>query len=94
MVSFSVILNVLDGMSSKEGQITFMTTNYVEHLDSALIRPGRIDHMVNFSKADKKQTHEMFNNFFPDNPFLFDKLWSKIEHKEFTTAMLQQFFFI
>ena len=94
MISFSVLLNALDGMTSKDGLITFMTTNYVEHLDSALIRPGRIDHFVKFGYANKEQTEEMFNNFFPENRDIFPKLWKKIEFKEYTTAMLQQFFFI
>tara|TARA_Y100000389_G_C17442328_1_gene509383 strand:+ start:613 stop:1806 length:1194 start_codon:yes stop_codon:yes gene_type:complete len=94
MISFSVLLNALDGMSSKDGLITFMTTNYVDHLDSALIRPGRIDHFVKFGYANKDQTHEMFNNFFPNNSEIFTSLWKKIECKKFTTAMLQQFFFM
>ena len=93
MISFSVLLNVLDGMSSKDGLITFMTTNYVEHLDSALIRPGRVDHFIKFTYANEQQTQDMFNNFFPDNPELFTPLWNKISCRRYTTAMLQQFFF-
>ena len=42
------ILNVLDGMARKDGLIVFMTTNYKEHLDKALIRPSRIDFTISF----------------------------------------------
>lgn len=42
-VTLSGLLNVLDGVSSQEGRILIMTTNYIEHLDEALIRPGRSD---------------------------------------------------
>uniref|UniRef100_A0A914DRG9 Mitochondrial chaperone BCS1 n=1 Tax=Acrobeloides nanus TaxID=290746 RepID=A0A914DRG9_9BILA len=42
-VTLSGLLNAIDGVASAEGRIIFMTTNYKEHLDSALIRPGRID---------------------------------------------------
>ena len=37
------LLNVLDGVVDSPKRIVIMTTNHVEHLDPALIRPGRID---------------------------------------------------
>lgn len=42
-VSFSGLLNALDGVRSQEGRILFMTTNHPEKLDPALLRPGRAD---------------------------------------------------
>ena len=48
MVSFSCILNILDGMGRKHKMITFMTTNHLDRLDPALIRPGRIDKSLLF----------------------------------------------
>lgn len=42
-VTFSGLLNCLDGVASTEARILFMTTNYLERLDPALVRPGRID---------------------------------------------------
>lgn len=42
-VTFSGLLNCLDGVASTEARILFMTTNYLERLDPALIRPGRVD---------------------------------------------------
>jgi hypothetical protein len=62
-VSFSSILNMLDGLAYKEGLITFMTTNYKTHLDEALIRPGRIDYMIHCGFAKKEQFIKMFYNF-------------------------------
>ena len=43
-VSLSGLLNALDGVASQEGRILIMTTNYIEKLDSALIRPGRMNY--------------------------------------------------
>ncbi|OJD10777.1 hypothetical protein AJ78_08307, partial [Emergomyces pasteurianus Ep9510] len=40
-VSLSTLLNALDGVSSQEGRLLIMTTNHIERLDDALIRPGR-----------------------------------------------------
>jgi chaperone BCS1 len=42
-ISFSGLLNAIDGVAAQEGRIFFMTTNHVEKLDPALIRPGRCD---------------------------------------------------
>ncbi len=42
-VTLSGLLNCLDGVTSTEARIIFMTTNYLERLDPALIRPGRVD---------------------------------------------------
>ena len=40
-VTLSGVLNAIDGVESTESQIMIMTTNFKEHLDPALIRPGR-----------------------------------------------------
>jgi len=42
-ITFSGFLNALDGVRSKDGTITIMSTNHKEKLDPALIRPGRCD---------------------------------------------------
>lgn len=92
LVSFSGILNILDGMARKSGLVTFLTTNYKEHLDKALIRPSRVDFMMTFGKAEKEQIEQMFNKFFPDKINLFEKLYKKIECLNLRTCILQQFF--
>jgi chaperone BCS1 len=51
-VTLSGLLNVIDGVSSQEGRIFIMTTNHIEHLDEALIRPGRSDKKIHFKLAD------------------------------------------
>lgn len=92
LVSFSGILNILDGMARKSGLVTFLTTNYKEHLDKALIRPSRVDLILKFGKAEKNEINEMFNNFFPNRKSEFEKFYKKIECIELKTCILQQFF--
>lgn len=41
-LTFSGLLNALDGVASTEARIVFMTTNHVDRLDPAPIRPGFI----------------------------------------------------
>ena len=39
-VTLSGLLNALDGVSSRNGRVLFLTTNHPERLDPALLRPG------------------------------------------------------
>jgi chaperone BCS1 len=63
-VSLSSLLNALDGVSSQEGRMLIMTTNHIEHLDEALIRPGRVDRKVYFKLADKDMSSQLFRSIF------------------------------
>jgi mitochondrial chaperone BCS1 len=63
-VSLSCLLNVLDGVASQEGRVLIMTTNHVERLDGALIRPGRVDKQVEFGLADKDIIAQLFCNVY------------------------------
>lgn len=63
-VTFSGLLNALDGVASAEERIVFMTTNHIERLDDALVRPGRIDMMVNLGNASTWQMARMWDRFY------------------------------
>jgi AAA+ superfamily predicted ATPase len=66
-VSFSALINVLDGSLVKgNGTLIFVTANHPERLDSALIRPGRIDHFYKFDWPQKEEIREAFNKLTND----------------------------
>jgi len=65
-VSFSGLLNAIDGVASHEGRILIMTTNHRERLDSALIRPGRVDIQVEFGYAAKETLSEIFRELYKE----------------------------
>lgn len=52
------------GVASHEGRVLVMTTNHREKLDPALIRPGRVDHEVEFENATQKETQELFERIY------------------------------
>jgi chaperone BCS1 len=56
-------LNWLDGINTPNDTIFVLTTNYVENLDSALIRPGRVDFSMHFDFATEYQIRESFKRF-------------------------------
>ncbi|KAK0059800.1 mitochondrial chaperone BCS1-like isoform X3 [Biomphalaria pfeifferi] len=67
-LTLSGLLNALDGVASAEARILFMTTNYIERLDKALIRPGRVDLKEYVGHATDYQLQQMFRRFYPDEP--------------------------
>lgn len=63
-LSLSGLLNILDGVASQEGRVLIMTTNHLENLDKALIRPGRVDNIVEFGLADSGMISSIFRAIF------------------------------
>ena len=61
-ITFSGLLNALDGIVTDE-IICFITTNYKKNLDSALLRPGRIDYVMHFDYAVKEQIINIYKDF-------------------------------
>lgn len=61
-VCMSTMLNVLDGfMSSNEGLITFITANDAKVISQKLLRPGRIDRVINFGEITRYQFDAAWN---------------------------------
>ena len=92
-ISFSGLLNSLDGISHVDNQIIFMTTNCKIVLDKALTRPGRIDLDIEFKYSTKPQIKTMFEKFLPNQNKKFAEFYKQIKVLKLTTAMLQQYFF-
>jgi mitochondrial chaperone BCS1 len=64
-VTLSGLLNLLDGFCAPAGVLFVMTTNHVEKLDPALLRPGRIDYKLYMGGASSHQKAELYRRFFP-----------------------------
>ena len=94
LITFSGVLNVLDGVVRKNKQITIMTTNHIDKLDSAFKRPGRIDKIVKFDFSNKNQIIEMVNYFLKDyEENIKNEVINKILKIKTTAAVLQKFLF-
>ena len=92
-ITFSGILNVLDGFGSQHRLVTFITTNHECILDPAFKRPGRIDNVIHFDFATKGQIKHMYDRFVPNQADNFNEFYKKIKHCKITTAVLQTFLF-
>ncbi|ORY06295.1 mitochondrial chaperone BCS1-like protein [Basidiobolus meristosporus CBS 931.73] len=101
-VTFSGLLNAIDGVAAQEGRLLCMTTNHIDHLDPALIRPGRIDVRAYFGAATNDQARELFERFYPVDSMnpqldrakqqrLAEKFAEIIPNRAFSMAQLQGF---
>ncbi|EME41710.1 hypothetical protein DOTSEDRAFT_73940 [Dothistroma septosporum NZE10] len=65
-VTYSGLLNALDGVASAEERIVFMTTNHIDRLDDALIRPGRVDMTMQLGNASRWQMEQLWDRFYSE----------------------------
>ncbi|KAG9290729.1 hypothetical protein G9A89_011692 [Geosiphon pyriformis] len=91
-VTFSGLLNAMDGVASSEERIIFMTTNHVDRLDRALIRPGRVDIKEHLGNATEYQIRVMFLRFYDGEDELAEQFVNKVKDKGVSTAQLQGHF--
>ena len=61
----ATLINILDGVTSKHGVITIITTNKPHTIDPVLIRPGRVDVHIEFTLCDVSMATRMVQRFFP-----------------------------
>lgn len=91
-LTFSGLLNALDGVGGKDGRIIFMTTNHKEKLDPALIRPGRIDYQVEIKNAVASQVRKLFTRFYADfkyDPSVLARFIAAVPDERYSMAKLQ-----
>lgn len=58
-MNIHLLLNFLDGTNSPENVIFVATTNYIENLDPAIIRPGRFDHHFKMDKINREMAEKI-----------------------------------
>lgn len=90
-LSLSFLLNILDGTLSPENIIFVITTNHIEQLDAALIRPGRMDINIQIDKCDRYQLSQIFYDLYARHlsPDIIDKF---PEHKYITAEVIMHLF--
>lgn len=93
-VTFSGLLNALDGVVASDGRILIMSTNYKEKLDDALIRPGRVDYKLFIDKASIFQIKELFKRFYNQEIEKYLKKIPSFLDRKFSAAELQGVFLL
>lgn len=102
-LTMSKLLNILDGIPERTGQIIMMSCNNPEQLDKAFLRPGRIDILAEFTKMSNLDLINLLENHFnetleiqllKDEHQLLDNKWTPAEvfkicsqHKDITSTL-------
>lgn len=63
-VSFSHLLNILDGVNSPADVIFILTTNHAARLDTAVLRKGRIDLRLEIGHAGVSEITSFLHDFY------------------------------
>lgn len=64
------VLNCLDGLNAPTNTVYIFTTNHIEELDPALIRPGRFDLSIEVPFLNRETLADFFNRFYGESPDL------------------------
>jgi len=98
-ITFSNLINVLDGVLYKHATIIFLTTNHPEKLDHALLRIGRIDMILEFNYPSKNILEKLFTDILNENyekeqlKKEFNKFYNFITSKKITMSAIMNFLF-
>lgn len=87
-IQMESVLHALDGYTCLHGCIIIFTTNYMNRVDSAMLRPGRIDHHYEFTYADSNQIKNILEYF--EQEHLINKYIIDDKPIQITTAELIQ----
>lgn len=88
-ISFSGLLNAIDGVAAQEGRALIMTTNHIEKLDPALIRPGRADVHMELGHINAATACRLFVRFFPGEAELAKQFKVRLGANTFSPAQVQ-----
>ncbi len=91
-ITFSGLINMLDGIRQHDNLVFFLTTNFINQLDPALKR--RVDYFIKFDYCKKSEMLSMFKKFFPDETEdIFENIYDKVlKNKNITPNILQKYF--
>ena len=83
-------LEAMDGMIESSGRICIFTTNYPDRIDKALMRPGRIDLVIEMKKMRKVDVSDMYKLWF--NETIPKQVYDKMTDYQFSQAEIGQLF--
>jgi AAA+ superfamily predicted ATPase len=99
-ITFSNLINILDGVLYRHATIIFLTTNHPEKLDHALLRIGRIDSIIQINYPSKVNIERLFNDmlikYYDNNDVIkeeFNKFYGEIKTKKISMSAIVNFLF-
>ena len=98
-MSFSGLTNIFDGAFSKQGMITFITTNHISKINDIFKRSGRTDMIINFNNCKEDQIKGLIKHCYSQNMEetelnqLINNFYKKIKNCGYKISELSQYLF-
>jgi hypothetical protein len=73
-LTFDAFINQLGGVKSIKNKFIFITTNYIDKIDKALTRPGRMDEIIEVFPLNSEEKLNMAQTVLGDNPELIERV--------------------
>lgn len=89
-ITLGDFLEILDGVVEMPGRMLIMTSNHPDVLDPALIRPGRIDIVMECKRMSRKNVADMYKLWFGCS--IPDKVYQAMSDHVFTLAEIGAMF--
>lgn len=86
-INLSKLLNIIDGVPERTGQVIIMSANNIEKIDKALLRPGRIDCSIHFKKASFSISKQIIQTYIKINNKQMNEMKKYLDYK-YTPAEL------
>lgn len=64
-LTLSGVLNAFDGIVSLDDRLIFLTTNVLDSIDPAMVRPGRVDHVIEIGYLKDSTIREYIGMMYP-----------------------------
>lgn len=79
-VDLGDVLTILDGVLEVPQRIILMTTNHPDKLDPAILRPGRMDIVIEFKNCSVSQLKQFFEHYYGTDR-MHNMVFDDIEYK-------------
>jgi hypothetical protein len=90
-ITLDSLLNILDGTLEIPNRMFCITTNHLDIIDPALVRPGRVDMIIEFKNTNRAIMKQMFESFY-EKEFEAAK-FAKIKEYKISPAQINQVLF-
>ncbi len=92
-LNIGTFLELMDGISVRKNRVVIAITNHPNHLDPAILRPGRFDVIINLNSLDKEHVKMYINYLLQDfeiDQDDIDKTCDYCEEHSLSTAVIEQ----
>lgn len=89
-LDLATLLNIFDGVLETPGRMMTVSTNCPERLDPALMRPGRLDQVLEMTRFRRRELVDMVQFHFDDFKIPDDRLPAEAVDRKWTPAEVTQ----